>query len=133
MQPENKPKGVILGMRLYCAINILWVVFFFVLAIPALLKKVSEAGGDAVEAIPILLFTGVSCLLLVSPWVWTLFMKRNAITWWCGLITLAMSGAFLCLPLPFGIVLLVMWLKPEVRAWFMPPKARPNEIAETFR
>ena len=47
-----------------------------------------------------------SSLLDVSG---VLFMKRNAITWWCGLITLAMSGAFLCLPLPFGIVLLIMW------------------------
>ena len=48
----NKPKGVILGMRLYCAINILWVVFFFVLVSPSGYSEITYINIDGNSGAP---------------------------------------------------------------------------------
>lgn len=39
---------------------------------------------------------------------------------WLGFASPLLAGLFLCYPLPFALVLMFFWRKPQVSAWLRP-------------
>jgi hypothetical protein len=117
--PSEGPPQVVLWFKIYvalCAVMYAFVAFggFFLTLAP---DVAARSGEDA----SVLMIQGVFMIVLgiglTALYVAPFFVQPSRTAWILGIVCIGITLTSCCF-LPFGIPLLIYWLKPETKAWY---------------
>jgi hypothetical protein len=114
--PPARAPSVVFWYKVYVVAN---VVMYLVIA--ALLAAVAifatESFREEIGPSVLLLGMAGACGILAIAYFASLFFPRRPWAWVYDLVVICL-GFTGCFTLPFSIVLLVFWIKPEAKSWF---------------
>lgn len=122
----GRAPGSVLWVRLYASIiavlNLATIAYlaFFGSLLPDLGSRRSSGLGWQFDAffIAFMAVMGLFALVHAALCVYLAVCPRKPLTHTIGTVTLALSAFSSGGCLPLGVLLIVFWLKPEVKAWF---------------